>query len=346
MKKLLMTAIAAGLLTPVFTSRLNAGGKVIYGDDDRIDYHAMPRAMKTLADSVVSLWQKSDVTFDASKNVYNLSTQKFGDAMGLCKSEKFREQPVGAFCSGSLVGEDMIMTAGHCITNESDCEDTKFVFGFRMDSDSDNPAFAKAEDVYSCSKIVARFLGKEPEEGASTQSLGPDYALIKLDRKVEGRTPLPVNRQNTGLEDGVSLFVVGHPVGLPVKLAGGASVRDASPWGYFVANLDTYGGNSGSPVFNAGTRLIEGILVRGETDFIWKQEDGEWCRVSNVVSNIGGRGEDVTKVSELSEHIPLLPAEKQAAETVENNVIREVIIEDVDTLRGVIGSTFSMPDFR
>lgn len=36
------------------------------------------------------------------------------------------------------------------------------------------------------------------------------------------------------------------PAGLPTKIAGGATMRDASPNGYYVANLDTYGGNSGS----------------------------------------------------------------------------------------------------
>ena len=36
---------------------------------------------------------------------------------------------------------------------------------------------------------------------------------------------------------------------------------------YFTANLDTYRGNSGSPVFNAITHKVEGVLVRGEQDF-------------------------------------------------------------------------------
>ncbi|NKC16754.1 MAG: hypothetical protein GKR94_32545 [Gammaproteobacteria bacterium] len=36
---------------------------------------------------------------------------------------------------------------------------------------------------------------------------------------------------------------------------------------YFVANLDPFGGNSGSPVFNADTLTVERILVRGEQDF-------------------------------------------------------------------------------
>ncbi len=345
MKKLTLIAIVTALLMPILPFSLNAGGKVIYGEDDRIDYNAMPESMKKLANSVVSLWSSDDLTLDASKNVYKLKTQKFAEALNLCKTERFREQPIGAFCSGSLVGDDLIMTAGHCITSIENCKKTKFVFGFAIKKAGEEPKTVKKEDVYSCSKIVARFLGKEPEEGASTQGLGPDYALIKLDRKVAGRKPLPVNRKNDGLKKGLAMFVIGHPVGLPVKLAGGASVRDASPEGYFVANLDTYGGNSGSPVFNAKTKLIEGILVRGETDFKWTQEDGKWCKVSNVVPNNGGRGEDVTKVSALSNHIPLSKEEKEAQDLVSQNTVREVKMEDITSITDDIKQRF-MPSSK
>src|SRR6185295_6557109 len=96
------------------------------------------------------------------------------------------------------------------------------------------------------------------------------------------------------------IIVIGHPAGLPTKVAGGAAVRDEKPAGYFTANLDTYGGNSGSAVFNAVTGLVEGILVRGENDYVWKGS----CRVSNVCTNEGCRGEDVTKVSALADIIP------------------------------------------
>ncbi|MEK7233144.1 MAG: S46 family peptidase [Elusimicrobiota bacterium] len=41
-------------------------------------------------------------------------------------------------------------------------------------------------------------------------------------------------------------------------------VHSSNP-GFFVANLDTYGGNSGSAVFNVETNLVEGILLRSES---------------------------------------------------------------------------------
>lgn len=269
-----------------------ASDKVIYGTDDRLDYYQADAGMRRLADSVVSLWKASDVQ-PAVDGSFRLATANYGELMGLCQAEPFREQPIGAFCSGSLVGKNLVMTAGHCIKSEDDCANTMFVFGFGLKTAGAQPAAARAADVYSCKKIVKRYL----EEGYG--ALGPDYALVELDRPAEGKAVLPVSR-GAALKKGDEIFVIGHPSGLPVKVAAGATVRDPSPDGYFVANLDTYGGNSGSAVFNARTGLVEGILVRGENDFVYK--DG--CRVSNVVPAEGGRGEDVTKVSELSQVIP------------------------------------------
>ena len=78
--------------------------------------------------------------------------------------------------------------------------------------------------------------------------------------RLEGRPPL-----------GERLTVVGHPAGLPVTISGGAAVQRHRPT-FFSADLDTYQGNSGSPVFNSdrlrsGDLFVEGILVRGESDF-------------------------------------------------------------------------------
>ena len=106
-------------------------------------------------------------------------------------------------------------------------------------------------------------------------------------------------------------MVIGHPVGLPLKISAGASVRDASKVGYFVADLDTFGGNSGSPVFNTATKLIEGILVRGDDDFLASPAG---CTTMATYAQTGGRGEDVTKISVLQSFIPKLGASAKAAE--------------------------------
>lgn len=301
--KTTLSAAAALLILPVLSF---SEGKSIYGKDDRLEYFSASQDLKTLSDSVVSLWKTASVEIAGGEA--KLKTVNFGDRLNLCPTEKFREQPIGAFCSGSLVGEDLVMTAGHCIKDEAGCAAAKLVFGYNIRKDGEAAVTTlPASEVYSCAKIVKRFLGGEPgSENPAGQSLGPDWALIKLDRKVAGHKPLPVNRK-ANLKKGDAITVIGHPVGLPLKIAGGATVRDFSKKGYFVADLDTFGGNSGSPVFNTKTKKIEGILVRGDEDFA---DSPAGCTTMATYEQTGGRGEDVTKISALSASIPKLPGEK------------------------------------
>ena len=322
LEKNILTAAAALLILPSLSF---SEGKSIYGEDNRLDQFQMSAQMKGLTESVVSLWESASVTAEGSG--FKLKTQKYGDrdfggGKKLCPAEKYREQAVGAFCSGSLVGEDLVMTAGHCVTTEAKCADTKLVFGFAVTKEGEaGVTTVPAANVYSCSKIVKRFLGGEPgSENPEGQRLGPDYALIKLDRKVTGRAPLAVNR-GASLKAGDGLFVIGHPVGLPVKLAGEATVRDFSKIGYFVADLDTFGGNSGSPVFNLATNKIEGILVRGDDDF---ELSPAGCVTMSTYEQTGGRGEDVTKVGEISSYIPRLSGEKAEDLSGEKLEIRDM----------------------
>ncbi|OGS12012.1 MAG: hypothetical protein A2234_05160 [Elusimicrobia bacterium RIFOXYA2_FULL_58_8] len=274
-----LAAFTLGIFAPAFAAP--QGDKVIYGKDDRFDLYQVtnPELLK-LADSTVGLFKASDVTLAGS--VAALRTSSYAAAYRLCPEEPFYDQVNGAFCSGSLVAPDVIMTAGHCVKDAASCQNTKFVFGFGVKAAGVMPKSVAASEVYGCSKLMGR-------EQVGT---GADWALIKLDRPVTGHEVLKFNTAAM-LKNGDGLVVIGHPAGLPTKVAGGATVRNIAPNGYFVANLDTYGGNSGSAVFNAVTGLIEGILVRGENDYVMKGS----CRVSNVCPSDGCRGEDVTKLA-------------------------------------------------
>lgn len=264
--------------------------KVIYGDDDRKDFFEVTSTVwQERALSTVALIQKNKLS--KVDNGYNIATGVYGTTQNLCKSEPFYDQVTAAFCSGSLIAPDVIMTAGHCVRTASACSSVRFVFNFAYKSFAQDPKFASDEDVYSCQSLI------HSELNSSNLS---DYALIRLDRPVTGRKPLPV-RLSGNLAEGEPLVVIGHPSGLATKVAAGASVRSIAPNAYFIANLDTYGGNSGSAVFNEQTGLIEGILVRGENDFKYKNG----CYVSNVCLNDGCRGEDVTRVSEILAHLDL-----------------------------------------
>ncbi|OQW50751.1 MAG: hypothetical protein A4S09_11390 [Proteobacteria bacterium SG_bin7] len=259
--------------------------EVIYGDDNRQDLYQVTDQMKyTLSNSTVALIYKENLE-PLDGNNTKIKSRSYAKTYQLCPEEPFYEQDVAAFCSGFLVGPQTIITAGHCIRAQT-CERTRFVFGYAITTAGQNPQLVPNENVYSCASVTHSQQLREEEPG-------PDFAVVTLDRQVTGHAPLSLRTQDN-IQNSEPLFVVGHPAGLPTKVAGGANVRDTSHEAFFIANLDTYGGNSGSAVFNENTGSVEGILVRGELDYVTKK--GSNCQVSNVCKNDGCMGEHVTRI--------------------------------------------------
>jgi V8-like Glu-specific endopeptidase len=267
--------------------------KVIYGEDGREDVFASTNGLHIkLAKSTAAMIPSYKVE---EHNAYEVKLAGSTlEQRGMCASEKFSQQPTTANCSGFLVDKDKIVTAGHCIRNESDCSSNSWVFDFKVDHEFQSEVIVSKESVYKCKKIISQSLDSETQN---------DYALIQLDKPVTDRDPLAFRTKGKP-SVGDELVVIGHPTGLPTKITSGAKIRSVNDV-FFVANLDTYGGNSGSAVFNASTGVIEGILVRGAQDYVYDSAQG--CRVSNVLGNDEGRGEDVTLITNIKELMDIKP---------------------------------------
>lgn len=277
----------------------------IYGCDGRRDLYAVSDPFqRELARSVVSLFFILDVELDKSGDWAHLDTQPFAEGASkilteddLCPGERFRDQRTGSRCSGVLVAPDIVATAGHCVEDARTCGNTRFVFGFALESRGGPPDVVPANDVYGCRELIAAHPNYKEENG-------PDWALVRLDRPVTDRKPAAINLTGE-IEPGAPVFVIGNPANLPLKAAGGARVRESHPE-YFIANLDTYHGNSGSPVFNEISGVVEGLLARGEEDWELKGD----CWVSKVFPEDGGQGETVSKASLFA---PLIPQTASAS---------------------------------
>ncbi|MBC97424.1 MAG: peptidase [Halobacteriovoraceae bacterium] len=262
--------------------------KVIYGDDNRRDvYEESDTMLLELAKSTAALISTRGLS-DDGQGMMKINGRKLGQARNFCADEPYGNQIAAANCSGFLVAPNVLVTAGHCVRSLSDCKNYNFVFDFKTTHSGQTEYKVPKSSVYSCKKVVKTVLNNWGDK--------MDYAVIELDRKVTDRAPLKY-RTSGKVANGEDLVVIGHPSGLPTKIADGAYVRNNSQSAYFSANLDTYGGNSGSAVFNSRTGVIEGILVRGETDYA---RNGS-CTVSYRCSNDGCRGEDVTRITNVAE---------------------------------------------
>ena len=274
---------------------LRNNGKPIYGVDNRLDwYEIYDPKIKGLARASFAIVPAQDILDDNRGNL-KISSKPLKSAYELCPEERFANQMTGAICSGVLVRPDLVVTAGHCVRevkNRSDAlplKDIRFVFGY-WTLNPEDPGQMQLENSHV-------FRGKEIVNGKflPEQQGNDDWALIRLDRAVPKEIAEPVSQlRSTKVPDGARVYVIGYPSGLPLKYAPGARVRSNSERAYFVANLDTFGGNSGSGVFMSDSNELVGILVRGDIDYYLDDKKG--CTRPFVCPSTGCNGEHVTRI--------------------------------------------------
>lgn len=307
---LILGIIQWGNITPLHgvAGPLNNGNinPIIYGEDNRWDTEFYPVKMfRDKALSVAGMVSTRKLVPDSSdENYFKFFRKSASRQYGVCKSERFSEQIVLPICTGFLVAPDILVTAGHCVESQEICDNFSWVFDYTEGTER-----IEKKNVYKCKKILSQKL-------KSTYFTFKDYAVIQLDRKAD-RQPLPIRKRGRP-NWGENLVVIGHPIGLPQKIADGAEVKIGNALGlltpirntirkrdFFMANLDTFQGNSGSPVFNERTGLVEGLLTEGAVDFV--QDDKNLCDLSVVRKNSGFVTDEkvfrITSIKELDDLI-------------------------------------------
>lgn len=264
--------------------------EVVYGEDDRLDWYAVEDEVlrERVANSIVALIHPNTLD-ESDPNDIRINSESLGQRRGLCRDERFRDQPAAASCSGTLIDDDLVLTAGHCLTSQNTCNSRRFVFNYRMESEEER-ALITADDVYRCQRILH-----------TVDANGIDWAIAQLDRPVVApRAPASVRRLDDPMPNGAELTLIGFPSGIPVKIDAGGNVVDprGDSLDYFEATVDAFGGNSGSGVFDADG-AVAGILVRGEQDYTTR--DG--CTIVNVLDEDRTNAEDVTYASRAIERL-------------------------------------------
>lgn len=272
----------------------------IYGEDGRRQYYEMnDNPLQSHASSSVALIHKKNISYHSQSGFFILNGSTFGEQQNLCPNEPFINEKSIADCSGVLIDKDIVLTAAHCLTNQKECEDYKVVFDFKFDQDEiysnqKSPYQISKDNLYSCQKILKRKY-KYP---------GQDMLILKLDRPVINRVPAIIPNQES-VEAGDTVFSIGYPYGIPLKFSLDGHVRKVYKR-YFVASLDVYAANSGSPIYSQSTGELLGILSSGEKDFIdpsqkhpKKNKPPGLCRKSKVCEEDACEGENIIKIQEV-----------------------------------------------
>jgi V8-like Glu-specific endopeptidase len=255
---------------------------VVYGEDSVSE--VLPTTspqIRQWADLTAIMITKDHMTA-VSANLYTAAPKTLGEFFHLCAGEKDANTIAPGDCSGLLIGPDLILTAGHCVPSPEECANQYWVFNYHTSKTEIETA-----DVYQCREIVER------KFDSLTKS---DFSLIRLDRANPRSETVEMDLTRTGTQNGDKLLVLGYPGGRPLRQATGI-VRSTIDSVFLVASTDTYSGNSGSPVFNTRTNKLVGVLVRGERDYVY--DSVRACAYTNVCTETGCRGEDITRLSEV-----------------------------------------------
>ncbi len=226
--------------------------RIIRPPDDRTDYFASSAMLRGIGDSVCA-FIAADTLTDNGDGTFTINAGTLSDQFNpLCAGERFAEQPTAANCTATLIAPDILITAGHCLDENGvrTAFDTfYFVFDYAVREEGVNPSTFTTNQVYRGAEILGLV------NNADTAN---DWAVVKLDRAVTGRTPVVI-RSSGSVAVGQSLVAIGFGAGLPIKFSGNATVQGLVENG-FEADFDIIGGNSGGPIVDATTGIIEGVV--------------------------------------------------------------------------------------
>ncbi len=234
-----------------------AQSPLIFGTDNRTEYLAITDPqLQRYADATPGLVGNGNVSCSGGTCTFiNRGPYNTGDGRPLCAGVRFSGQLQAPFCSGLLVGPDLVATAGHCFCGETmpcpnDCSGFKVVFGYYADANGNSINSVPVENVYSCTGALAYEFSNDG-----------DWAVIKLDRPVTGRAPLiAAYGPPTSLPTDHELVGIGYPNQIPLKAARDAWVKtDPASWN-FQASGDIFQGNSGGPLIDLVTGVAIGVV--------------------------------------------------------------------------------------
>jgi len=244
---------------------------VIYGADDRREapMNETSRAIGMILNGSIEHEDTYPAPFPVAEGLRFLTQVKVAPH----DLRRFIDQPRVGDCTSFLVGPDLMMTAGHCIQSAEECRNTQVVFDFFKPEITTKSVTIPSSSIYRCAELV--------DQNFSASETHPnDYAIFRLDRPVHERTPLSLSDApiTTLLNHPVS--TLGFPRGVFMKATDHGQVLALdSGNASFRTNLDTFSGNSGSPIFDDTTGKVIGILISGSWDDNGQTVNGHYSQV-------------------------------------------------------------------
>ena len=243
--------------------RDTGAGRALVRDGEINDLHNDVQATATAIAAVVRKVRHEEYKAGKHRNL-DLIIQDAFPGKEYCGN--FGDQPCIVRGTAFLIRADLLLTAAHNLSDENGwIPDEELVYVFDHHSVGPNQWMQHSEaNVYTGRKLSQ---GLFPDE---------DWILIHLDpvvkignsRPVVGREPLRLGKHTEHPRKEMKLFSMGFSLGIPLKMSLVGKYVKQLDERLFAVNLDTFKGNSGSPILRVREREVVGILVAGYDDFV------------------------------------------------------------------------------
>jgi len=227
-----------------------ATANVIYGEDDRREFFEVDEEQQRFIRESVVAFIPNELIDDVVPDDVDVAHFTLLDG-GICRDHPLANQPKAAGCTGTLIDDELVLTAGHCAEVRGFCEEFSAVFDFYYTAPRTR-AQITIDAVYGCAEVLT-----------ARNWDGADWAIIRLDRPVdEVRRPAPVAARGV-MPEGMEVVSTGFSFGAPAKTTHGVFLENSQTM--FNTHLDVSSGASGSGVRDPLGNVV-GVLALGPYD--------------------------------------------------------------------------------
>jgi len=162
-------------------------------------------------------------------------------------------------CSATLIGNDLVISAAHCIDFPEDVNSMSVVFNYQTNADGSVPA-GYSPSIYKVTELV--------NHGPLGVGSSTDYLIVRIKTPPGGIGINPVPMRASRPAIGEQVFGIHHPNGAVKKVSpsisdGFAVVLSNPGTGNIPTQFDVTGGTSGSGLFDMNSRFV-GVLSSGQ----------------------------------------------------------------------------------